>query len=84
MLREIAELARTESVDLVLVAGDLYDTRNPGAEAEAAVYEFFKSLGDANIRSVVIAGNHDAPGDSTPRRTFRAGRGSRFRGAESR
>ena len=61
-LREIAELARTEAVDLVLVAGDLYDTRNPGAEAETAVYEFFKTLGDAHIPSVVIAGNHDAPG----------------------
>jgi len=61
-LREVAELARTEAVDLVLVAGDLYDTRNPGAEAEAAVYEFFKTLGDAGIPSVVIAGNHDAPG----------------------
>ena len=62
VLREIAELARSEAVDLVLVAGDLYDTRNPGAEAEAAVYEFFKTLGDAGIPSVVIAGNHDAPG----------------------
>lgn len=62
VLREIAELAQTEAVDLVLVAGDLYDTRNPGAEAEAAVYEFFKTLGDARIPSVVIAGNHDAPG----------------------
>ena len=62
VLREIAELAQTEAVDLVLVAGDLYDTRNPGAEAEAAVYEFFKALGDARIPSVVIAGNHDAPG----------------------
>ena len=62
VLREIAELARTEAVDLVLVAGDLYDTRNPGAEAESAVYEFFKTLGDARIPSVVIAGNHDAPG----------------------
>ncbi|CAA9587253.1 MAG: SbcD_Mre11 [uncultured Truepera sp.] len=62
VLREVAELAKTEAVDLVLVAGDLYDTRNPGAEAETAVYEFFKTLGDASIPSVVIAGNHDAPG----------------------
>jgi DNA repair protein SbcD/Mre11 len=61
-LLEIAELARTEAVDLVLVAGDLYDTRNPGAEAETAVYEFFRTLGEAGIPSVVIAGNHDAPG----------------------
>ncbi len=62
VLCEIAELARTEAVDLVLVAGDVYDTRNPSAEAEAAVYDFFKTLGEAGIPSVVIAGNHDAPG----------------------
>lgn len=62
VLREIAEVARVEAVDLVLVAGDIYDTRNPSAEAEAAVYEFFKTLGAANISSIVIAGNHDAPG----------------------
>jgi exonuclease SbcD len=62
VLNEIAELACTEAVDLVLVAGDIYDTRNPSAEAEAAVYAFFKTLGDAGIPSIVIAGNHDAPG----------------------
>ena len=60
-LQEIAELAQTEAVDLILVAGDLFDTRNPGADAEAAVYEFFVTTGKAGIPSVVVAGNHDSP-----------------------
>ena len=60
-LIEIANLAIEENVDLILVAGDLFDKKNPSAEAEAAVYEFFLKIGEAKIPSVVIAGNHDAP-----------------------
>ncbi len=61
VLVEIAEIAQREAVDLILVAGDLFDTRNPGAGAEEAVYEFFLTTGRANIPSVVVAGNHDSP-----------------------
>ena len=61
VLQEIIEIAKTEAVDLVLVAGDIYDKRNPPADAEAAVYEFFLELAKAKIPSVVIAGNHDSP-----------------------
>jgi exonuclease SbcD len=60
-LREIAELACYEAVDLVLVAGDLYDSKHPTPDAEAAVYEFFATLARAGIPSVAIAGNHDSP-----------------------
>ena len=34
MLGEVGEIARREQVDLVLVAGDLYETASPSAEAE--------------------------------------------------
>lgn len=61
VLQEIADLAVSEGVDLILVAGDLYDSKNPGAEAERAVYEFFLTTGRAGIPSVVVAGNHDSP-----------------------
>lgn len=59
VLQEIAEIAKTEAVDLILVAGDVFDNKNPSAEAEEAVYNFFLSLRE--IPSVVIAGNHDSP-----------------------
>ena len=58
-LQELAELACSRAVDLVIVAGDLYDSKNPSAEAEEAVYAFFLKLLEAKIPSVVIAGNHD-------------------------
>ncbi|WP_216318029.1 metallophosphoesterase family protein [Deinococcus aestuarii] len=59
-LVEIAGLARSEKADAVLVSGDLFDTVNPSAEAEAAVFDFFLRLRDAGIPAVVIAGNHDS------------------------
>lgn len=59
-LQEVAQLAITEQVELILVAGDLFDKRNPSAEAEAMVNEFFVTVGSAGIPSVVIAGNHDS------------------------
>ncbi len=59
-LAEIAGLARSEKVDAVLVAGDLFDSVNPPADAEAAIFGFFLSLRDAGIPSIVIAGNHDS------------------------
>lgn len=59
-LQEVAALAESERVDLIVVAGDLFDNRNPSASAEQAVYEFFLTTGRARIPSVVIAGNHDS------------------------
>lgn len=60
-LEQVAEVAREREVDLVLVAGDLFDKHNPAAAAEALVYDFFGQLHEAGIPSVVIAGNHDSP-----------------------
>jgi DNA repair protein SbcD/Mre11 len=60
-LQEMLQVAVSERVDAVLVAGDLFDSPNPSADAENAVYEFFLRLGEHNIPSVVIAGNHDSP-----------------------
>ena len=60
-LEELAELVKVEQVDLVVVAGDLYDNRNPSAAAEEAVYRFFLDVSAAGVQSVVIAGNHDSP-----------------------
>jgi len=62
VLREIADLARTRAVDLVLVAGDLYESAAPSAEAEQVVLRALLDLHDTGAKVVVIAGNHDNPG----------------------
>jgi len=60
-LEESLDVAMHHGVDAVLVAGDLYHSRNPGAETEAAVFEFFRRATEARLPVVVIAGNHDSP-----------------------
>lgn len=60
VLAEITETAAEHSVDLVIVAGDLFETSSPTPEAESIVYETFLAL--SKIAPVVsIAGNHDNP-----------------------
>lgn len=61
VLREIAEIAAREQVDVVLVAGDVFDTAAPGPDAEQVVYRALLNLEATGAHVVVIAGNHDNP-----------------------
>lgn len=60
VLAEIADVAATESVDVVLVAGDLFETSAPGPESEQIVYRALLTLAEV-APVVVIGGNHDNP-----------------------
>ncbi|NOY55357.1 MAG: exonuclease subunit SbcD [Actinobacteria bacterium] len=60
VLAEIADVARREAVDLVLVAGDTFDVVAPSAESERIVYQALLDLSDV-APVVLIAGNHDHP-----------------------
>ena len=59
VIDEIVGLVGERSVDLVIVAGDLFDTANPPAEAEAMVYRGLLDVARAGAQVAVIAGNHD-------------------------
>lgn len=59
VLSEIAEIAERETVDVVIVAGDLFDSATPTAEAEDIVYRALLALAQNRTPVVVIAGNHD-------------------------
>jgi len=59
---ELVTVAREEGADLVLVAGDVYDSVNPPAAAEELYYDALSRLSEGGRRAVaVIAGNHDHP-----------------------
>ncbi|TJY43435.1 exonuclease SbcCD subunit D [Cohnella pontilimi] len=61
-LEQLAEIVKEEQVDLVLIAGDVYDSVNPPAAAESLYYDALARLSDNGRRAVaVIAGNHDHP-----------------------
>lgn len=59
---ELYLIVKDERVDLVLLAGDVFDTVNPPALAEELFYEALDRLANGGRRGVVvIAGNHDNP-----------------------
>ncbi|WP_101772596.1 metallophosphoesterase family protein [Peptostreptococcus faecalis] len=59
---DFVELVEKNDVDLVLIAGDIYDTFNPPAAAESLFYNTIDRLSDNGRRSIfIIAGNHDNP-----------------------
>lgn len=61
VLSEVGQIAREQEVDLVLVAGDIFETAAPSPESEQIAWDALLDLVDAAGRVVVIAGNHDNP-----------------------
>ena len=62
VLNEIITIANEKNVDLILIAGDLFDAFNPPVEAVELFYKTLKNLSNNGKRPVVaIAGNHDSP-----------------------
>jgi exonuclease SbcD len=59
VLREIVGVARAQNVDAVLVAGDLYDTAAPSADAQKLVIRTLMGLARDGVPVIAIAGNHD-------------------------
>lgn len=59
---ELCMIVEDEAVDLILIAGDVFDTYNPSAIAEELFYDALNRLSAGGRRAVVaIAGNHDNP-----------------------
>lgn len=62
VLEEIISIADQEDVHVVIIAGDLFDTFNPSAEATDLFFRTLKQLSNDGKRPVIaIAGNHDSP-----------------------
>ncbi|HUZ53732.1 MAG TPA: exonuclease SbcCD subunit D [Streptosporangiaceae bacterium] len=59
VLGSIVRSARNENVDLVLVAGDLFETAAPTAKSQGLVMRTLLALREHGREVVVIAGNHD-------------------------
>lgn len=51
-----------EEIDVLVVAGDVFDTANPPGAARQAYYNFLAGLLRTNLdAAVIVAGNHDSP-----------------------
>ncbi len=72
-LSGIAEIVASESVDVVIVAGDVYDRSVPSADAVRVYDAGLAEIAAAGAEIVVTSGNHDSP--------TRLGAGSSFAAA---
>jgi exonuclease SbcD len=59
---ELVDIIEERNIDLVIIAGDIYDNGNPPARAERIFYNSLKRISNGGKRAIlVIAGNHDNP-----------------------
>ena len=62
VLDEIESIVNYENVDCVIIAGDIFNTASPSAEAEELFFDSIQKLSSNGDRFVfVLAGNHDDP-----------------------
>ena len=62
LLKDFINIVKENNIDLVIIAGDIYDNSNPPARAEKMFYSTLKQLSEDGERLIlVIAGNHDNP-----------------------
>ncbi|XTR38251.1 exonuclease SbcCD subunit D [Paraclostridium tenue] len=60
--KDFIDLVNENDIDMVIIAGDIYDTYNPPAQAEKLFYKTVSELSQNGKRCVlIIAGNHDNP-----------------------
>jgi exonuclease SbcD len=58
----LAEIIAEHAIDVLLLAGDLFDSTSPSHRAQALYYRFLCRIAASPCRHVVvIAGNHDSP-----------------------
>jgi DNA repair protein SbcD/Mre11 len=62
VLAEICAVAEASQVDAVLVAGDVYESSAPSAQAQYLVIQTLLRMRQAGAEVIVIAGNHDHGG----------------------
>jgi DNA repair protein SbcD/Mre11 len=58
----LLDTLKTREIDVLVVAGDLFDSMHPSAEAQALYYRFLARVAGTGVRDVVVVGgNHDSP-----------------------
>lgn len=60
----LKKTVKEQQVDVLLVAGDVFDSPNPSAESQKIYYRFLREVTTENpkLQIVIIAGNHDSAG----------------------
>lgn len=70
----LCRIINKEKIDLLLIAGDIFDTSTPSNRAAELYYHFLHTVSKESLRQiVVIGGNHDSPSFlNAPKQLLRA------------
>lgn len=60
ILNQIVDIATEKKIDVVMLAGDIYDKASPSAENFVVFENFLEKLSSAGKKTVIISGNHDS------------------------
>ena len=61
-LNNFIDIVKLNNIDMVIIAGDIYDSSNPPARAEKLFYDTLKKISNnGETLTLVISGNHDNP-----------------------
>lgn len=60
IMQAVVEMCRSEAVDVVVVAGDIYDRAIPSADAVAALDHVLAEIRGTGAQVIGISGNHDS------------------------
>ena len=56
---EIVDIAKRERIDCVLLAGDIFDSPAPTADAQRVVCDALAEIAGAGMAAAIVGGNHD-------------------------
>jgi exonuclease SbcD len=58
----LKEQIQKHSIDLLLIAGDIFDSPNPSADSQKIYYHFLRDVTEENknLQIIITAGNHDS------------------------
>ncbi len=59
IVKEIADIADERDVDVILIAGDIFDASVPPSDAERVFYKSILTLSERGRAVIALAGNHD-------------------------
>lgn len=59
-LEQMLDIIEHRAIDVLVIAGDLYDTFHPPSQAIEVLNDFFLQLHQRNVPVVMISGNHDS------------------------
>lgn len=60
MLNKVIELIKSENIDAVMIAGDVYDRSIPSEDAVQLFDDFIYELTEIPVKVFLISGNHDS------------------------